>query len=162
MNYWVIQNGVKLGPLSEAQVRALHLSVGTPVWRTGLPDWTTAEMLEELAGTISPAAIPPIPAAGQYQPSYTAATGIDEEAHEIAEPGERPASYLAWSIVVTLLCCTPIGIVAIVYSALTDSRWRNGDFRGAHRASEAAQMWIIASIVLGLISMPFQIISMML
>lgn len=50
-------------------------------------------------------------------------------------------NYLAWSIVTTLLCCMPFGIVAIVYSSQVDSKLRNGDYDGAANSSNKAKMW---------------------
>ena len=48
------------------------------------------------------------------------------------------------------------GIVAVFYSAQVSSRYHNGDIEGAKRASKAAEAWIIASFVLGLLSTTLQ------
>lgn len=63
-----------------------------------------------------------------------------------------PPTYLVWSVIMTILCCTIPGIVAIIYSAKVSSRFYEGDFDGARRASERAEIWIIVSFVLGVIS----------
>jgi len=60
-------------------------------------------------------------------------------------------SYLVWSILTTLCCCLPTGIVAIVYSAQVSNKLDKGDVAGAQRASTLARNWCIASAVLGLI-----------
>ncbi|MDE5924867.1 MAG: CD225/dispanin family protein, partial [Muribaculaceae bacterium] len=64
---------------------------------------------------------------------------------------EMPPTYLAWSIVVTLLCCIPAGIVAIIYSSQVSSKFYADDLAGARRASERAQIWIIVSFVTGVL-----------
>lgn len=72
----------------------------------------------------------------------------------VSAPGpeqDRPKSYLWAAILVTLLCCTPLGIVAIVYSASVNSRYSVGDIQGAERASRTAQNWIVASFVVGVL-----------
>lgn len=50
-------------------------------------------------------------------------------------------SYLAHSILVTLFCCVPFGIVAIVYAAQVSSKLAAGDYQGAMNASNSAKMW---------------------
>ena len=51
--------------------------------------------------------------------------------------------------------CTPLGIVAIVYSSQVMSRYNRGDYAGALMASQRAQLWLILAFVLGLIAVPF-------
>ena len=56
----------------------------------------------------------------------------------------RPENYLVWSILVTVLCCWPFGIPAIVYSARVDNLWKTGDVEGANDAAKKAKKfcWI--------------------
>ena len=63
-----------------------------------------------------------------------------------------PPTYLVWSIVMTILCCTIPGIVAIIYSAQVSSKFYQGDIQGAQRASQRAEIWIIVSFVVGVLS----------
>lgn len=69
---------------------------------------------------------------------------------------ECPSSYLGWSIASTLLCCTPLGVAAIIYSAKVKTKYNSGDLKGAEKASEIAQWLIMLSITLGLIISPLQ------
>lgn len=62
-----------------------------------------------------------------------------------------PKSFLVWSIVATLLCCMPAGVVAIIYSSMVAGKYYTGDYEGAKKCSERAEIWIIASIVLSVI-----------
>ena len=77
--------------------------------------------------------------------------------NENPNEAQRPDSYLAWAIIVTILCCLPCGIVSIIYATMVNSRFDRGDVEGAKKASETAQMWIILSITLGLLVMPIQV-----
>lgn len=72
-----------------------------------------------------------------------------------SEP-ECPPTYLVWSIIVTVLCCLPFGIAAIVCSAQVKSAYSRGNLPKAEKMSEAAQWCIILSIVLGLLWIPVQ------
>lgn len=62
-----------------------------------------------------------------------------------------PSSYLPWALIVTILCCMPIGIVAIIYSSKVESRYASGDYIGSCKASEAARTWSIVGAVSGLL-----------
>lgn len=91
--------------------------------------------------------------------SPEAASSQDEMHNEIDSAEEKthpkskmPSNYLVWSIVMTLLCCLPTGIVAIIYSSQVNDKFHYGDIEGAYRASERAQIWIIVSFVLGLLA----------
>jgi len=52
-----------------------------------------------------------------------------------------PKSWLVESILVTLFCCLPFGLVGIINSANVESRFYAGDIEGAKRASEEAGKW---------------------
>jgi hypothetical protein len=51
------------------------------------------------------------------------------------------ANYLVQSIAVTLCCCLPAGVVAIVYSAQVNSKLAAGDIAGAEASSSSAKTW---------------------
>ncbi len=63
-----------------------------------------------------------------------------------------PPTYLVWSVVMTILCCFIPGIVAIINSSQVSSKFYQGDIEGAQRASRRAEIWIIISFVLGVIT----------
>lgn len=94
-------------------------------------------------------------AAPQMQTAYTQAAPAQGAAMTQAEP--CPPAYIAWSIIVTVLCCTIVGIPAIVFASMTKSAYYRGDLAKAKRYSEITQWFIIAAIVLGAVSWPFQI-----
>ena len=71
---------------------------------------------------------------------------------------EEIPSHLAGAIIVTLLCCWPLGIPAIVYAARVNERLIYGDYDGARQASQNAQSWITYSIIGGAIAAFFIII----
>ncbi len=61
---------------------------------------------------------------------------------ENLSPNQRPPkSWLVESILVTLFCCLPFGIVGIINAANVESRFYAGDIEGAKRASEEAGKW---------------------
>jgi hypothetical protein len=60
-----------------------------------------------------------------------------------------PNLWLGLSIGATLLCCTPAGIVGIVFSALAMDARSHGDLALWERRVELARVWTLWSIGLG-------------
>lgn len=60
-----------------------------------------------------------------------------------------PNNYLVWSILVTILCCVPFGIVSIVYASKVSGLWGQGLYNEAESASKNAKNWAIAGGVTG-------------
>ena len=57
---------------------------------------------------------------------------------------QRVPNYLVWSILATIFCCLPLGIVGIVFAAQVDGKLRSGDYSGAVESSKKAKLftWI--------------------
>lgn len=51
------------------------------------------------------------------------------------QQGEKPSTYLVLSIIVTILCCLPFGIIGIIYASKVDSCWNAGNFDEARENS---------------------------
>ncbi len=64
----------------------------------------------------------------------------------------KPSNYLVFSILVTLFCCLPTGIAAIVYSSQTDSAYNAGNYVASVASSNKAKTWCIVSVVLGVLA----------
>ena len=59
-------------------------------------------------------------------------------------------NYLVQSILVTLFCCLPFGIVAIVKASNVNSLVAAGNIAGAQEASAAAKKWCWIAFGLGI------------
>ena len=64
----------------------------------------------------------------------------------------RPSNHLALAIIVTLMCCIPLGIVSIVYSGKVDTALSKGDISEAESMSRKARNWAIAGIIISIAS----------
>jgi hypothetical protein len=69
----------------------------------------------------------------------------------LARPVVGVPNYLVQSILVTLFCCMPFGVVAIVFAAMAMSSASAGDRAGAVRAAEQARTWCLVALGLGLV-----------
>ncbi len=78
---------------------------------------------------------------------------------------EKVPNYLVQSILVTLFCCLPFGIAAIVFAAQVNGKVAAGDIAGAWESSNKAKMWCWWSfglgIVVNLIAVIFQVLAAM-
>lgn len=104
---------------------------------------------------------PPLPPQGQ--PSFNPAPFRAENAKAPAGQPPMPKTYLLWSVLALIFCCIASGVVAVIFSSSVSSRYYAGDYEGAERASRRAQIWIIVSIVAGVVTnamvLPMMLIS---
>lgn len=94
----------------------------------------------------TPSYTPPPPAPSSYTPpppggSFGGAT---------AAPAQIP-NYLWQSIVVTICCCLPFGIVGIIFAAQVNDKIRRGDIQGAMVASKNAKTWVLVAFIVGIV-----------
>ena len=80
----------------------------------------------------------------------------------VLPPGASVQNYLVFAILVTVLCCLPTGIAAIVYAAQVNGKLQAGDLAGAETASKNAKMWCWISFGLGLAVVVFYFLAVML
>jgi interferon-induced transmembrane protein/uncharacterized protein DUF4339 len=127
------------GPVTLEQLRQWvtegRANAQTLVQGPNSTEWTPLGTLPELAGLFAATAAPVYSA-----PAY----GMG---------GAQPAvpNYLWQSIVVTICCCPPVGIPAIVFAAQVNSKLAAGDIAGAMDASKKARMWCWISLAVGLV-----------
>lgn len=68
------------------------------------------------------------------------------------ETGEAaPSTWLWQSIVATVLCCLPAGIVAIVYASQAQGAVNAGDHTLAREKADKARTWTLVSVGVGLV-----------
>ncbi len=123
-------DGREYGPVTAEQLRQ-WLTEGranhqTRVQLDGTADWKVFTEFPELMSAMAGTAPPVMPTA----------------------PAPRPQipNYLAQSILVTLFCCLPFGIVSIVYAAQVNSKLQAGDVTGAQESSRKAKTWCWLSV----------------
>jgi hypothetical protein len=88
---------------------------------------------------------------------------------QTAPPGFRPVgisnapyvpNYLTQSVLVTLCCCVPVGIAALIHAAQVKTKLQYGDVAGAQESSGKAKLWCWIGFGLGIIIMPFYVMFM--
>ena len=140
MDYFYLDgNYQQQGPVNMNELLERGVTKNTKVWKQGMSDWQDAGAIPELAGLFLQTTPPPV-------------TGYQQSA--VPPPQMlplKPDNLLVWSILTTVLCCLPAGIVAIIQSTRVDSLWAMGDYAGAQKAANNAKMWCFVSLGLGII-----------
>lgn len=161
MQWYYASDGAQKGPVSEEELKRLigggQVKPGDLAWHDGMPDWTPVSQIPTLAMVTTapaspsmapgppPAEIAPSGSASPYQPP-TAAPG------PVGAPGGGPIpNYLWQAIVVTLLCCMPLGVAGIIFAAKVEPLRKGGDEAGAWEASAKAKKYTLIGFVVGLV-----------
>ena len=136
--YFLGKNNQRLGPFPLEQLLANGLTPDTLVWCEGMPGWKKANEVPEVAALFAPQQ--------QYQqPQY----GYQQPAYNNAPP--RPDNNMVWAILSTILCCLPLGIVAIIKASNVNSLYDRGDYAGAEEAAKSAKSWAMWGAISALI-----------
>lgn len=160
MEYWIIVNEERVGPLTIEALKEYDIKGDTPIWHAGLDDWTPASEITELAQLFNAIENSEVEDVAEEALTDTTSVSETETVETIIEEEKKPLrpcppSYLVWAVLVIVLCCAPLGIPAIIYSSQVKTKYNNGDYSGARKASERAALWVILAFVGGLIYQPF-------
>ena len=187
MDWYYVENDLRMGPISEAEFDNLaevgRIKPDTLVWQPGMSDWIPLSQLEgPVASAESDGDAPaekPAPSgpseeypppedevsgeADSPRPGGVWTSGDESLAPAAEEPVYRDApyipNYLVQSIIATLCCCTPLGVVAVVYAAQVNGHLATGDFHKARDASDKAKLFFWLSLGLSLLGWAFTFFS---
>jgi hypothetical protein len=124
-------DGQQYGPVSAEQLRQWmtegRVNLQTRAQAEGASEWKPLAEFAEFAPTTASAPPPLTPTATVLRPHVP--------------------NHLVSSILVTLFCCLPFGIPAIVYAAQVNGKLQAGDVAGAQESSRKARMWCWASVI---------------
>ena len=73
-----------------------------------------------------------------------------ENTNQINNQGNVPAkpnNYLALSIITTVMCCMPLGVVSLIKSTQVDGLYNSGKYQEAEETSKSAKNWAMAGII---------------
>lgn len=162
--YWLHIGDGQYGPLTAGEVRARAAEPErTYIWTAGMATW---QRLDRAAGFWPPEdedetdngnTASETVAAETGQSADTAAEAAAAEAAATPRP-PKPATNFFWAIFCTLLCCQPLGLAALILSAMTHTEYRLGHYDKAERYSRHCEMLIMVSIALGLVCVPVSLI----
>lgn len=132
--YFIDSKGQQQGPMSLEELAEKNIQPHTPVWTKGMNDWMKAHYVDEVREKLWPnmqnqATPPPSP---QNPPRLC------------------PKTYLLESILATIFCCLPLGVVGIVYAAAVETAFNRGDYIVAEENSRMARRFFLISLWVGI------------
>lgn len=75
-------------------------------------------------------------------------------------PPLKPSNWLWQSIIATILCCIPFGIIGIVFATRVDSLYYSRRYAEAEAAANKAKIWTLIAVGAGIIYLIIWIILM--
>lgn len=78
-------------------------------------------------------------------PAYGAPQGVP--------PTQQPDNNLVWAILVTVLCCLPLGIVSIINASKVSGLWAQGQYAEAQAAADNAKKWAMWGAIAGVVGL---------
>lgn len=172
MRYFLVRDQNSYGPYDVAEIDA-YLKAGNlvPTDRLESEDRTVRTTVADvLSFRAAPAPLPPTPSTGPasgyqgggmaqgqpgmgYSPGGPAPGGNYQQpgGFQAAGPHQNVPNHLVFAILVTLFCCLPLGIVAIINATQVNSKLAIGDIQGAMLASKQARTWSIVGLCGGVV-----------
>lgn len=119
---------------------------GEPQPPYGDPNQPWAGQGQQPYGQQPPYGSYPTPPPGYGQPAY-GQPGYGQPGYGTVPPGPPPENNLVWAILSTVLCCLPLGIVAIIKSSQVNSLWAQGQYDAARKSADDARKWAMWSAI---------------
>lgn len=161
MKKFYYSDGVSIhGPFTLQELQNFNIRQDTMIWFEGMTDWQSAGSIPELSTLFTP--VPPPPQAAPahaspppnmprqaFQPPQSQQQSGAYQQGNTGMPAQ-PKKWLVESILVTIFCCLPFGIIGIVNALRVENRYQLGDYNGAMEASKNAGKWVKIAIATGL------------
>ena len=93
----------------------------------------------------------PPPPPGNYPPPPPPGGGGYPPPPQGGAPAGQPDNNLIWGILVTVLCCLPLGIVSIVKATQVSGLWAQGRAAEAQQAADDAKKFAVWGAIAGVI-----------
>lgn len=122
--YYILEQGNKTGPFNLQELKEKNIQPTTYIWTLGMSDWTEAKEIEELSDLLQelPPQVPPM-----------------------------PSNFLLPSILVTIFCCFPFGIIGIINALKVSDAYSMGNYTVAKEYSESAKEWSKIALGMGIV-----------
>lgn len=129
IEYYILIDNEQKGPYTLEELRGRRITPDTLVWRSGLAEWVKASALPEWNDMGY--SVPP------RQPQTAPV---------------MPKTWLVESILVTIFCCLPCGVMGIVYASRVENLYLNQRYAEAMESSRMAKVWTLVGffVIVGL------------
>lgn len=145
MIFYILDGAIKKGPFTVEELQQVKVAPTTLVSNPNGDGWIEACKVEELKDAID---LNPIIQQPVVQRPIIINTG-NGQIFDVNAP-IPPNTWLVQSILLTILCCLPFGIVSIVYAAKVDGLYAMKQYAEAQEASNMAKKWFYIGLFTGL------------
>ncbi len=151
--YYYIDNISKQqqGPVALDDLPSRNILPETMVWKSGMPNWVRADSVEELAFLFDKRAAKPQPDKKErpslekkYQGSPSGNQGT--AATKDTDTPPVPKNWLLESILLSILCCSPVSVVGIIYASRVESLYYSKNYDKAVNTSMKARNWALGGM----------------
>jgi hypothetical protein len=171
MDWYYALNGKQQGPVSDAQIRELIqrgvLRAADLVWCQNMAAWAKVQETPALAQflLITPPPVSEPPPSPNIMPSDIAQELYGGRDKDVTFQPEGPSRYNAYdrnrprhvktylveSILVTLFCCMPFGVAAIIFAAQASGAVSSGNYEKAESLAGQAKNYVTIAVIIGLL-----------
>ncbi|TVQ49464.1 MAG: DUF4339 domain-containing protein [Saprospirales bacterium] len=133
----------QFGPFTIEELKEKPIKPDTLIWYQGLEEWTAASdaaLIKEELGFVKKPVVELSDEELEQQMQEMIPASIPESKLD-GHFKKMPYPWLVESILLTIFCCQPLGIVAIIYAAQVESKFTKGDYEGAKKASDNAALF---------------------
>ena len=141
--YYIGKNNQRMGPYPLEQLLSYGLTPDSLVWCNGMPGWQKAIEVPEVAALFAPQQPQYQAPQPQYQQPAYQQPAYQQPQYGYSNLPPRPDSNMVWAILSTILCCLPLGIVAIIKASSVNGLYDRGDYAGAEAAAKSAKTWAL-------------------
>lgn len=129
--YYLSHNEERKGPYTLEELKNYSLTARTFVWVDGEEGWKMAGQMEEL---------------------HPLLTSSIEQQEPYVQAFIPVKTWLAESIIVTIFCCLPFGVIGIVYAVKVQVMNTEGQPDLARKYSDKAKNWLLWGVAAGLVT----------
>ncbi len=148
MRYYIAVDNKTQGPYEVSELLARDITANTLVWNESMSGWLPAGQVPEIAQKLNGGQNTPPP-----PPPFVYTQTRNENKADASRKVlmyECPKTWLVQSILCTIFCCLPLGIVGIVMASQVESLWREGRYDEAVSKSNQAKTFVLLSFFIGL------------
>ncbi|MBE9487634.1 MAG: CD225/dispanin family protein [Bacteroidetes bacterium] len=141
--YFIDPDGKQSEPVDKEYFKLNGVNPVTWIWFEGLPEWIEAREIPSLTpfiSTMTPESF------SKIENNKLTKKDLEYPTKRKSKSCLKPKSWLFESILVTLLCFMPFGIVAIIYSSRISILWKHEKYAEAIENTYKARIWIRWSI----------------
>ncbi|MEG1648631.1 MAG: CD225/dispanin family protein [Rikenellaceae bacterium] len=154
--FFVDVQGNQYGPVRAEYFRVHGIAASSLVWFEGMPHWAKASEVPFLKGFIRASGVE-----SQAQPEHYHNHLISKTA-QMSPPTDNakqflplevdpPKNWILESVMITIFCCFPFGIVALVYALKVLPSWNRGSYAESIKASQIAGQWVKWGVMIVLV-----------